>query len=56
MVIVGRDRVKAQARLDRVLKDNGKAEFFSCDTTSKAALEKLLADVVAKYCVVRTSS
>ena len=47
--IVGRDAAKAQARLDRIAKDGGKADFFACDTTSKAGLQKLLADVIAKY-------
>src|SRR6516162_4212348 len=49
VALVGRDAAKAQARLDRIAKDGGKAEFFSCDTTSKAGLQKLLADVIAKY-------
>lgn len=48
-IIVGRDQAKAQKRLDNISKDGGKAEFISCDTTSKAGLEKLLADVVAKF-------
>src|SRR5271154_2705964 len=29
-------------------KSGGKADFFSCDTTSKTGLQKLLADVLAK--------
>lgn len=49
VALVGRDAVKAQARLDSITKDGGKAEFFPCDTTSKAGLQKLLADVLAKY-------
>jgi NAD(P)-dependent dehydrogenase (short-subunit alcohol dehydrogenase family) len=49
VAIVGRDQAKAKVRLDNIAKSNGKAEFFSCDTTSKAGLEKLLADVVAKF-------
>lgn len=49
VAIVGRDAAKAKVRLDNIAKDGGKAEFFPCDTTSKAALQKLLADVVAKY-------
>ncbi|HEY4415128.1 MAG TPA: SDR family oxidoreductase [Verrucomicrobiae bacterium] len=48
VAIVGRDEAKAKVRLDRIAKDGGKAEFFSCDTTSKAGLQKLLADVLAK--------
>jgi NAD(P)-dependent dehydrogenase (short-subunit alcohol dehydrogenase family) len=34
--------------LDKIAKDGGKAEFFSCDTTSKSGLQKLLADVLSK--------
>jgi len=49
VVVVGRDAVKAQKRLDKISKEGGKAEFFPCDTTSKPGLEKLLADVVAKF-------
>jgi NAD(P)-dependent dehydrogenase (short-subunit alcohol dehydrogenase family) len=49
VAIVGRDETKAKTRLDNIAKEGGKAEFFSCDTTSKAGLEKLLADVVAKF-------
>ena len=49
VALVGRDPVKAQKRLDKISKDGGKAEFFPCDTTSKAGLQKLLADVVAKF-------
>lgn len=49
VAIVGRDAAKAQKRLDAIAKDGGKAEFFSCDTTSKAGLQKLLADVIAKF-------
>jgi NAD(P)-dependent dehydrogenase (short-subunit alcohol dehydrogenase family) len=48
-IIVGRDAAKAKTRLDNIAKDGGKAEFISCDTTSKAGLEKLLADVIAKF-------
>jgi NAD(P)-dependent dehydrogenase (short-subunit alcohol dehydrogenase family) len=48
VALVGRDAAKAQARLDKIAKDGGQAEFFSCDTTSKVSLQKLLADVLAK--------
>jgi NAD(P)-dependent dehydrogenase (short-subunit alcohol dehydrogenase family) len=48
VAIVGRDEAKAKVRLDRIAKAGGKAEFFSCDTTSKVGLQKLLADVLAK--------
>jgi NAD(P)-dependent dehydrogenase (short-subunit alcohol dehydrogenase family) len=49
IALVGRDTVKAQKRLGKISKDGGKAEFFPCDTTSKAGLQKLLADVLAKF-------
>jgi NAD(P)-dependent dehydrogenase (short-subunit alcohol dehydrogenase family) len=49
VAIVGRDAAKAKVRLDNISKDGGKAEFFSCDTTSKAGLEKLRAEVIAKF-------
>ena len=49
VALVGRDAAKAQKRLDKIAKEGGKAEFFSCDTTSKAGLQKLLADVLAKF-------
>src|ERR1700733_15473874 len=48
VALVGRDAAKAQARLDKIAKGGGKAEFFSCDTTSKAGLQKLLSAVLAK--------
>src|SRR5271154_6076796 len=48
VALVGRDDNKAQARLDKIAKGGGKAEFFSCDTTSKAGLQQLLADVLKK--------
>jgi NAD(P)-dependent dehydrogenase (short-subunit alcohol dehydrogenase family) len=49
VALVGRDAVKAQKRLDKISKEGGKAEFFSCDTTSRTGLQKLLADVLAKF-------
>src|SRR5580693_1976700 len=49
VAIVGRDAAKAKTRLDNIAKEGGQAEFFACDTTSKAGLEKLLADVIAKF-------
>ena len=49
VALVGRDAAKAQRRLDKISKDGGKAEFFPCDTTSKAGLQKLLTDVTAKF-------
>jgi NAD(P)-dependent dehydrogenase (short-subunit alcohol dehydrogenase family) len=49
IALVGRDAIKAQKRLDSIAKTGCKAEFFPCDTTSKAGLQKLLADVLAKF-------
>ena len=49
VALVGRDPAKARARMTKIAKDGGKSEFFPCDTTSKAGLEKLLADLVAKF-------
>jgi len=49
VALVGRDANKAKTRMDAIAKDGGKSDFFPCDTTSKAALEKLLSDVVAKF-------
>ena len=49
MALVGRDAAKAKKRLDAITKAGGHAEFFSCDTTSKTGLQKLLADVLAKF-------
>ncbi len=49
VALVGRDAAKAQVRLDRIAANGGKAAFFACDTTSKAGLEALLAEVIAKF-------
>jgi NAD(P)-dependent dehydrogenase (short-subunit alcohol dehydrogenase family) len=49
VALVGRDPKKANARQERIAKEGGKSEFFSCDTTSRTALEKLLAEVLAKF-------
>ena len=49
VALVGRDAAKAQARLDKISKAGGKAEFFPCDTTSKTGLQQLLADMVKKF-------
>jgi NAD(P)-dependent dehydrogenase (short-subunit alcohol dehydrogenase family) len=48
VAIVGRNAAKAQVRLEHIAKNGGQAEFFSCDTTARAGLQKLLADVLAK--------
>jgi NAD(P)-dependent dehydrogenase (short-subunit alcohol dehydrogenase family) len=49
VAIVGRDEAKAKKRIGSITKGGGKAEFFPCDTTSRAGLQKLLADVLAKF-------
>ncbi len=49
VALVGRDAAKAQKRLESIAQGGGKAEFFHCDITSKAGLQKLLADVLAKF-------
>ncbi|HEY5298427.1 MAG TPA: SDR family oxidoreductase [Verrucomicrobiae bacterium] len=49
VALVGRDEAKAKARLEKISKSGGQAEFFPCDTTSKNGLQKLLADVLAKF-------
>ncbi len=49
VAIVGRDAAKAKDRLDKIAADGGTAAFFSCDTTSKAGLQQLLAEVLAKF-------
>lgn len=49
VAIVGRDAARAGTRLDNIAREGGVAGFFPCDTTSKAALEKLLADVIARF-------
>jgi NAD(P)-dependent dehydrogenase (short-subunit alcohol dehydrogenase family) len=48
VALVGRDAAKAKDRLGKISKGGGNAEFFSCDTTSKAGLQRLLADVLEK--------
>jgi len=49
VVLVGRDPNKAKARMEKISQAGGKSEFIACDTTSKAGLQKLLADVVAGH-------
>ena len=49
IALVGRDAGKAQVRLDKIAQYGGQAAFFACDTTSKAGLETLLAEVLAKF-------
>jgi len=49
IAIVGRDAARAKVRLDNISRYGVAAEFFSCDTTSKTGLQKLLADVLARF-------
>jgi NAD(P)-dependent dehydrogenase (short-subunit alcohol dehydrogenase family) len=49
VALVGRDPAKARARLDKIAHSGGTAEFFACDTTSKAGLQQLLAAVLGKF-------
>jgi NAD(P)-dependent dehydrogenase (short-subunit alcohol dehydrogenase family) len=49
IALVGRDAAKAQKRIASITKGGVKAEFFPCDTTSRAGLQKLLTDVLAKF-------
>ena len=44
IAIVGRDAARAKVRLDNISRYGVAAEFFSCDTTSKTGLQKLLAE------------
>jgi NAD(P)-dependent dehydrogenase (short-subunit alcohol dehydrogenase family) len=48
VALAGRDAQKARARMNQIAEDGGRSEFLSCDITSKAGLEKLLADTLAK--------
>jgi NAD(P)-dependent dehydrogenase (short-subunit alcohol dehydrogenase family) len=49
IALVGRDAAKGQKRVDKISRAGGRAEFFPCDTTSKPALQQLLADVLVKF-------
>jgi NAD(P)-dependent dehydrogenase (short-subunit alcohol dehydrogenase family) len=49
VALVGRDAAKAKTRLEAITQAGGQAEFFACEATSKTGLEKLLADVLAKF-------
>ncbi len=48
VVLVGRNLDKAQIRLDRIAAAGGKASFYAAEASDKAALEGLLAAVLAK--------
>ena len=49
VALVGRDAARAKTRLKKITQSGGQAGFFPCDTTSKAGLQKLLGDVLAKF-------
>ncbi|MGA2243486.1 MAG: SDR family oxidoreductase [Verrucomicrobiota bacterium] len=49
VALVGRDEARARARLDQIARNGGRAEFFPCDTTSRAGLERLLAGVLKAF-------
>ena len=48
-VLVGRDALKAQVRIDQITLAGGRAIFLPCDTTAKTELQKLLDDVLARF-------
>lgn len=48
VVLVGRNEEKARARLARIEAAGGRAWFASCEATSKAALDGLLGEVLAR--------
>jgi len=48
VVLVGRNEEKAKPRLERIQAAGGKGYFVSAEASEKAALEKLLADVLAR--------
>lgn len=48
-VLVGRSEEKAQARLAKIAELGGQGSFYAADVTTKAAVEALLADVLAKH-------
>ena len=48
VVLVGRNEEKAKPRLERIAADGGKGYFIAAEASEKAALEKLLADVLKR--------
>ena len=48
VILAGRDAQKARVRLEQIAGEGGQAAFLACDTTSKAGLEKLLGDSLAR--------
>lgn len=49
VALVGRDEHKAKACLEKIGQNGDLAAFFACDTTSRAGLEKLLGEVLARF-------
>jgi NAD(P)-dependent dehydrogenase (short-subunit alcohol dehydrogenase family) len=49
VALVGRNAAKAKTRLEHIAQAGGQAAFFPCDTTARAGLQHLLADVLAKH-------
>ena len=49
VALVGRDETKARVRLERIRAAGGEGAFFACDATSRASLQKLLAEVLARW-------
>jgi NAD(P)-dependent dehydrogenase (short-subunit alcohol dehydrogenase family) len=49
VALVGRDAAKARTRLDAIGQNGGRAEFFPCDTTSRAGLERLRQDILKTF-------
>jgi NAD(P)-dependent dehydrogenase (short-subunit alcohol dehydrogenase family) len=49
IVLVGRDAVKAQARLDQIASHGAQGLFLSGDTTSKVELQQLSDDILARF-------
>lgn len=49
VVLVGRNELKAQARIDRIAAIGGRATFIAAEASSKAALEALLAQVIERH-------
>ncbi len=49
VALVGRDETKARVRVERIRAAGGEGTFFACDATSRASLQKLLAEVLARW-------
>jgi NAD(P)-dependent dehydrogenase (short-subunit alcohol dehydrogenase family) len=49
VILAGRDAEKAARRIAQIAADGGHSEFLHCDATSRAGLEKLLEQTLAKF-------